>query len=408
MNTALHQESQKRRELVKLATPYLDRAIEYIVEHPTLYSSDVSYLWNDIPRLSLGDNVAKTDAYYCRSTSTIYINDMIFEGMRHLKKNDDQRRTMRHTTYFISRNDRYTRGAMIRLEDYIMVVMIHELTHHIQKLRFDSNAFHIDYVHRIKRFNDKSYDTGNIQSYEAETTYNEVEYLLDNDERASSYVCSVKQDNNFLTEAFENSKLQILDCFVNDENCPKIDYDFEVDEFNDEDIVNISNGHAPRGISLEKIDIVLIRKSNKSNSCVLYIPSKQSMIETIRWRNRKINIRLFKLAENSLINKNKMSIDNTKINAILNLTCRNTGKTIENNELVVLHDWGRNASNQEIAVGKYSWCKHQRAFDLELDTDASRLLVENRLVVSISNYDKFRTSPRKLTEAERERISHLT
>ena len=88
---------------------------------------------------------------------------------------------------------------------------------------------------------------------------------------------------------------------------------------------------------------------------------------------------------------------------LLNLICSTSGEVIQVGEIVAIHDWGI-SSKDIIGYGKFEWEGHERRFKLDYDRDINNILDTPDFSGIEDNYDLFRTTPRKLTDKERELI----
>lgn len=82
---------------------------------------------------------------------------------------------------------------------------------------------------------------------------------------------------------------------------------------------------------------------------------------------------------------------------LLNLKCSSCQQTIEEGELVAIHNWG--VSNEVINYGRFTWDEHERKFSFESDSFVN-IIFDKDKSIDIDSYDLFRTTPRKLTEQE--------
>lgn len=101
------------------------------------------------------------------------------------------------------------------------------------------------------------------------------------------------------------------------------------------------------------------------------------------------------------LNVYKLSLDKASKTQLLNLKCSVCQQTIEEGELVAIHNWGINTSDRVINYGRFVWNDFERKFDFESDEHAN-IMLDKKSYIEIDSYDLFRTSPRKLTIRELE------
>lgn len=90
---------------------------------------------------------------------------------------------------------------------------------------------------------------------------------------------------------------------------------------------------------------------------------------------------------------------------LLNLECRNTGKTIQAGEIVKIHNWGARTSDEVISYGHFEWDTTERMFRFAPHKlmNLSHGLDEDSTVED--SYDLFRTTPAKLNKKEAEKLA---
>lgn len=92
-------------------------------------------------------------------------------------------------------------------------------------------------------------------------------------------------------------------------------------------------------------------------------------------------------------------IDKKVLTQVLNLKCSVCQQTIEEGELVAIHNWGINTSDQVINYGRFVWDEYERKFNFESD-EYVNIMLDKESTIGIDSYDLFRTSPRKLSARE--------
>lgn len=97
-------------------------------------------------------------------------------------------------------------------------------------------------------------------------------------------------------------------------------------------------------------------------------------------------------------------IDKKVLTQLLNLKCSVCQQIIEEGEIVAIHNWGINTSDQVINYGRFVWNDTERKFDFESDEHAN-IMLDKKSYIEIGSYDLFRTSPRKLTARELEKLN---
>jgi len=83
---------------------------------------------------------------------------------------------------------------------------------------------------------------------------------------------------------------------------------------------------------------------------------------------------------------NEISLEEEMLTELLDLECWKSKEKIKPGELVELHDWGVNSSDNVIAIGHFEWDEQHRKFDF----------IYRGPSADIDDYDMFRTTPSKL------------
>jgi hypothetical protein len=104
------------------------------------------------------------------------------------------------------------------------------------------------------------------------------------------------------------------------------------------------------------------------------------------------------------LNSYKLSSDKNNKTQLLNLKCSVCQQIIEEGEIVAIHNWGINTSDQVINYGRFVWNDTERKFDFESDKYIN-VMLDKKSYIEIDSYDLFRTSPRKLTARELEKLN---
>lgn len=291
--------------------PYLDRAVDFLI-NSDLYVSDIDFLKMHLPKVELAKKSQKADGTYTRASKTIKLKMHIIYKMRSELQSKSEYKNQRLSTYYLNKIDRYIDHKLVTIDTFLMTLMIHELTHHIQNLRRINNLYGVDFIHTVDMFNTDRLDLRSIKSYECETTYNELEYVERHVDNSESIIQSISSDKKIVDNIFEeDNKLPIYKYSMSSRYKPsRSRHISELSIYYKDQLKDLSNGIVPRRTGLgDENQICLLQKRNGSKSCMLYVPKYELTIDSIFYRHRKINMQLYRLAEkNGILVENEYSI----------------------------------------------------------------------------------------------------
>lgn len=273
----------------------LDNAIKYLNDN-NIYSTTILRSSRLLIQVTEPTNTSPLGRYYRREHKIEICRSLVVKALQSTQT------TIRMQTYYLPALGSYVNDMHLVGKDALALVVLHELTHHVQNLRRESHYTMFMY-NELEWLNKPRYTNGrSIKTIECETTYNELIWLKAQGHKYSQYINYMADDRRHVIQALSNATLKIEKYVWSGNNSDRkhLRAYIEKYELTYAQLSQIADGYITFSGKIREIKLYK-NNSNKNSSYRIYIPSMKAEILSLRYRKMNIN----KLLGSTIKNQNK-------------------------------------------------------------------------------------------------------